>query len=79
MRSFDGMCQMLISRGHNTEFRNPYKYAMKDLFRVYDKSVEIYNQNLANESMSQQAAAISTISKEGSTYFREYIKKLTGQ
>lgn len=28
------MCEALISSGHNTEFRNPYKYSVRKLFKL---------------------------------------------
>lgn len=78
MGNLERICSFLITQGHNNEFRNPYKYALKDLFRVYDRSVQIYNQNLANQGILAQAAQIGTASEGGAKYFREYITKLTG-
>lgn len=73
------MCYFLISQGHNSEFRNPFNYAFKNLIVAYEHSSRNYNQQLANSSISHQAAIISTNSKEGGDYFKEYIQKLTEQ
>lgn len=55
------MCESLISAGHNTEFRNPYKYSLRNLYKLTEihlkKSRNLMLGELMTHHMSRVACA----------------------
>lgn len=66
---------MLIEHGHNTEFRNPYRYSIRDLVATADRLHKQEKAKLVADSVVQHTSRIAIAASDNSV-FEKLVKDL---
>jgi hypothetical protein len=66
---------MLIQHGHNTEFRNPYRYAIRDLIAIADRLFKRENSMLAAD-LTMNHVSRGAIASADHSLFKKLIEDL---
>ena len=69
-------CEYLVSCGHATEYRDPYGYSLKKLFRLVLTHKGIYNNKMSGEMYVHHFSRIAIASGDQKP-FNELIQKIT--
>lgn len=68
-------CELLIQNGHNSSYRNPYAYAIKDLIRLSNLIYERQKAELISKAVIEHTSRVAVAAGD-QEIFNATIKKI---